>query len=181
MSWQPPPSWQAAIDRVDQRVDGLFEPLRRQPGTDGIAFWASELADFSVGWHLINAGVALARPDLESKAVRMALTLGFESILVNGMIKPIFDRERPDGWQETGGRAVRRPKTASFPSGHASSGAVAAVLLSDAVPRLKPIWWSLAAVVAGSRIHTRMHHASDVAAGAAVGAAIGLAARRIWA
>jgi undecaprenyl-diphosphatase len=75
---------------------------------------------------------------------------------------------------------VRRPKTKSFPSGHASSAARAAVLLSDAMPRLRPIWLVLAATVAASRVHNRMHHASDVVAGAALGAAMGLAARQMW-
>jgi membrane-associated phospholipid phosphatase len=180
VSRQTPASWKAIIATVDHQVDQWFAPLRGKRSFDTVAYFASELADFSVGWHLINGGVALARPDLEHKALRMAITLGVESVLVNGAIKPLFDRERPDGWSQAASLQVRRPKTASFPSGHASSGAVAAVLLSDAVPALKPLWWSLTVVVAGSRIYTRMHHASDVVAGAAVGTAIGLAAKR-WA
>ena len=109
----------------------------------------------------------------------MALALGIESAVVNGGIKPLFNRPRPADWEDAAGKQVRRPKTASFPSGHASSGAVAAVLLSDAVPALRPVWWGLAATVAASRIHTRMHHASDVLAGAVVGTAIGLVARSL--
>lgn len=50
---------------------------------------------------------------------------------------------------------------------------MAAVLLSRSVPALKPVWWSAAAIVATSRIHTRMHHGSDVAAGAIVGTSLG--------
>ena len=147
--------------------------------TDRAAYIASELADYSVGWHLLNPAVALARPGREVHAVRMAVTLGVESALVNGAIKPLFKRERPVGWEDVATLQVRRPKTASFPSGHASSAAVAAILLSDAAPALRPVWWAAAGVVAGSRIYTRMHHASDVLAGAAVGTVIGLAAKRL--
>ncbi len=172
-------AWHPIVQFVDAHVDEWFEPLRGRPAIDTVAYFASELADFSVGWHLLNGGVALVRPDLEHKALHMALTLGVESALVNGAIKPLFDRPRPDGWEQVSSLTVRRPKTASFPSGHASSGAVAAVLLSDAVPELKIVWWTLAGVVAGSRIYTRMHHASDVAAGAVVGTAIGLVAQRL--
>ena len=93
------------------------------------------------------------------------------TVLVNAMIKPIFDRQRPDLIE--GAPHLRRPKTASFPSGHASSGAMAASLLSDAVPALRPLWIAAAGVVGTSRVHARMHHGSDVVAGFVVGAALG--------
>ena len=57
---------------------------------------------------------------------------------------------------------------------------ITAVLLSDAVPSLKPVWWSLAAVVSASRVHNRMHHGSDVVAGALIGTAMGVAVTRRW-
>jgi len=40
-------------------------------------------------------------------------------------------------------------------------------------------WYGLGAVVATSRIHVRIHHASDVAGGIVIGAALGALARRI--
>ena len=70
---------------------------------------------------------------------------------------------------------LRTPRTTSFPSGHASSGFMAATLLADGgrAPG-RWAWYGLAAVVASSRIHTRSHHASDVVAGAALGLVLGL-------
>ena len=56
---------------------------------------------------------------------------------------------------------------------------MAAMLLAD-TSRVPAAWAALAAVVAVSRIHVRIHHASDVIGGVAVGLALGLAARRIW-
>ncbi len=41
-------------------------------------------------------------------------------------------------------------------------------------------WWAVALVVASSRIHVRIHHASDIVAGAALGTVLGLIARRLW-
>jgi membrane-associated phospholipid phosphatase len=169
----------AIVDAFDHRVDAMFRPLRGHRSSDRVAYFASEVADYSIGWHLLNVAVAVARPGGESHAIRMAVTLGVESGLVNGLIKPRFKRDRPEGWEQVASVQVRRPKTASFPSGHASSGAVAAILLSDAVPSLRFLWWGASCVVAGSRVYTRMHHASDVVAGAALGTAIGLAAKRL--
>lgn len=164
------------VARFDRTVDGLFEPLRSEPGTgpnaaDRVFYSASKAAEFSLCWHAASAVGALLVPARRPEFVRMTVALGIESVLVNGMIKPIFKRDRPD--LVDGAPHLRRPKTASFPSGHASSATMAAVLLSHAIPLAKPVWWTSAAIVATSRIHTRMHHGTDVAAGAVVGTTLG--------
>jgi undecaprenyl-diphosphatase len=159
-------------------VDGLFTGLRGNPTADRIFYLASEGADYSRAWHAIGIVMALVSPSRRADAVRLAIALGIESAIVNGGLKNIFPRERPPLLADAA-YDVRRPKTKSFPSGHASSATMTAVLLSDAVPRLKPVWWAMAAVVSASRVHNRMHHGSDVAAGAVIGTAMGIAAKRI--
>ncbi len=167
-----------AVRRFDDAVDRPFDSLRGHAGADRVFYLASEGADYSRAWHAIGVTMALVSPSRRPDAVRLAVALGIESAIVNGGLKNVFPRERP---ALTGDETydVRRPKTKSFPSGHASSACMTAVLLSDAVPALKPLWWGLAAVVSASRVHNRMHHGSDVAAGAAVGTAMGLAAKRL--
>lgn len=167
-----------AVTAFDQRVDAAFGPLRRIPFINRTAYLASESAHYSLLWHVIALTIAVARPDLRRQAVRMALTLGVESLLVNGMIKPLVKRDRPADW-EVANHQVRRPKTKSFPSGHASSAAVAATLLSRALPRYRLLWWGIGGVVAMSRVHTRMHHASDVVVGAGLGRIIASTALRL--
>ncbi len=68
--------------------------------------------------------------------------------------------------------------TSSFPSGHASAAFMAATLLSDR-SRMKPLWYGLASIVAASRIHVRIHYASDVAVGVGVGLALGRLVRKL--
>lgn len=165
------------VRRFDAAVDAWFEPLRRNPTANRVFYLASEAADFSVGWHLIATGRALLAPQQERSAVRMVLALGVESAFVNGLLKQAFRRTRPT-ITELAPHAIRRPRTSSFPSGHASSATMAAILLSER-SRLGPVWAVAAAVVAASRVHTRMHHASDVVGGVIVGAAIGVLVRRV--
>jgi membrane-associated phospholipid phosphatase len=164
-------------DRFDGAVDDAFDPLRGNPLADRLFYTASKAAEFSAVWHALSITGAVFVPSLRVHAVRMTVALGIESVLVNAMIKPIFDRQRPDLIE--GAPHLRRPKTASFPSGHASSGAMAAVLLTDAVPALRPVWLAAAGVVGASRIHARMHHGSDVAAGFVVGTVLGQIAKAI--
>lgn len=166
------------VKEFDDRGDALFGPLRGRTVPDAVFWAASEGADYSRAWHAINLAIAVASPRRRRHCVRLAVSLGVESALVNGLLKNVFPRERPELLgDET--FEVRRPKTRSFPSGHASSACLTAVLLSDTVPRLRPLWWSLAAVVSASRVHNRMHHPSDVVAGAVIGTAMGRLVERI--
>lgn len=168
----------AVVDEFDRRVDELLEHLRGHPAADRLFTTASHLGDFSLIWHLIGLSRAavLRRPD---QAIVLAALLGVESLLVNQGVKRLFRRQRPT---ETGDERlqVRRPRTSSFPSGHASSAAFAAMVLSGwDGPRLGALWWKVAAIVGISRVYVRIHHGSDVAAGAVLGAVLGLVARRI--
>jgi undecaprenyl-diphosphatase len=168
-----------AVSAFDDAVDDAFECLRGRPVADWVAYVASETADYSMAWHLIGLTMAATSPTKRAHAVRLAVFLGIESIVVNGVLKQLTNRPRPPLLEERA-YEVRRPRTTSFPSGHASSATLAAILFGEALPRAKPLWATLAAVVAASRIHNRMHHASDVAAGTVIGALFALAARRLW-
>ena len=166
------------VELVDRTGDGYFDRLRGNPTADRVFYVASEAADYSRAWHAIGLVIGILSPSRRRDTVRLAIALGIESAVVNGGLKNIFPRERPPLLDDAA-YDVRRPKTKSFPSGHASSVTLTAVLLSDALPKLKPLWCALAAIVSASRIHNRMHHASDVSAGAVIGTAMGLATKKI--
>ena len=166
------------IERFDDVVDGLFDVLRGRPIVDRVMYSVTELADFSVLWHILGVAQGLTRPDGFERAVRTSTALGLESVLVNGGIKSLFRRVRPVPAFERP-HNLRTPKTTSFPSGHASSAFVAAAMLSDG-SRAKPLYYALATVVAASRIHVRIHHASDVVGGAVLGVGLGALAKRVW-
>lgn len=97
---------------------------------------------------------------------------------MNVGIKSLFRRTRPPYEVHPHPLRLRRPRTSSFPSGHATSGFCAAVLLSED-DSLAPLYFAAAAVVAASRIHVKIHHASDVVAGVPLGLLIGWAGRRL--
>ena len=177
MSLPLPDDWEA-VRRFDLAVDDAFDHLRGLRAVDRVMYAASELGDFSLVWHLVGAAQGLRSDRHLDRAVRLAVALGVESVLVNVGIKSLFRRERPVHETERPHR-LRQPKTSSFPSGHASAAACAAVLLADG-DALSPLWLATALVVGTSRVHVRIHHASDVVAGAAVGTAIGLAVRKLW-
>jgi undecaprenyl-diphosphatase len=173
-----PPGLSGIVARFDAAVDRRVDRMRGNPVLDRVMYTASDLGDFSLIWHLVSAGRALAPDRRVVHAVRVAAVLGVESALVNGPIKSLFRRHRPV-WEHERPYRLRVPKTSSFPSGHASSAATAAGVLSERDP-LGPLYYGVGAVVAFSRVYVRHHHASDVVAGALVGVALARAARRLW-
>ena len=177
----PPPHELSPVGRFDAAVDRAVEPLRGNPVADRLFYSLTELADFSLIWHVLGFARALPARGTDGdrragEAVELSVVLGVESLVVNQGIKRLFRRERPvhDGDRP---HRLRTPLTSSFPSGHASAAFCAAAVLSRD-RRLTVPAFGLATLVAASRVHVRIHHASDVVGGAAVGLAIGALARR---
>jgi undecaprenyl-diphosphatase len=63
-----------------------------------------------------------------------------------------------------------RPEYASFPSGHATTAFAALVAIGAIFPRIRPVLWVYALLIAASRVMVAAHYPSDVIAGAAFGA-----------
>lgn len=173
----------ALVDRLDDGVDRLFEPLRGNPAVDTAAKVITGIGDH--GW--LWTGVAVWRGRRSGPARRAAIralgVAGVSSSLVNAGIKAVVGRERPDASDlriSNTGVPVRAPKTSSFPSGHTLAAFTAATVLSRPGDRAGNIFLFTAAGLVGvSRIHLRAHHASDVVGGVVIGTALGLAVSRL--
>jgi membrane-associated phospholipid phosphatase len=167
-----------AVARFDTAIDVRVDEFRGHPRVDRLMYAASELGDFSLIWHLISTTRALGPDRRLAHAVRVAAILGVESALVNGPIKSVFRRHRP-AWEQERPRRLRRPRTSSFPSGHASAAMTAAGILAEDDP-LWPLYYAVGAVVASSRVYVKIHHPSDVVAGALLGVVLARLARQVW-
>lgn len=167
------------VDAFDHVVDAAFDQVRGRRSVDRLFYTASALGDFSLVWHLAATATALRSSHHEREALRLAVSLGLESLLVNKGIKSMFRRTRPP-WEPHARHELRRPRSSSFPSGHASSAFLAAGLLSRAGGVPTGSWYALATVVAASRVHVGIHHASDVVVGALLGAGLSRVALRAW-
>jgi len=149
------------------------------PPVDRFFYALSSACDHGLLWLLLGATRAARKGD-PAIALRFGALLSAESLLTNGVVKLAFRRVRPQDHfthEEELPYGMRRPITSSFPSGHAATAFMAAGLLAKGT-RLAPAYYTLAALVAYSRVHVRMHHPADVGGGAALGIALGAIARR---
>jgi membrane-associated phospholipid phosphatase len=127
-------------------------------------------------WMALGVIVWLARPARGMAVWRLLLAIGLAGLIVDGIAKPFVGRARPwvdhpeyrdSGW---------RPDSSSLPSGHAATAAAGAIALTRAWPGVTVAAWTLAALIAISRVALGVHFPSDVLAGLAIGAACALVA-----
>ncbi len=179
--WVPPAiRLPSQVDGFDGTIDHWFDSrLRGRPGMDRLFYTATALGDHGIIWLLLAAGQAIRQRDAswQRQFLRAVIGLGLESALVNGPVKWMFRRTRPD---HDGPRPLhlRQPKTSSFPSGHATAAFFGAALLRDG-DSWWPLYYAVAVIVASSRVHVRIHHASDVLGGALLGVALGELVRQL--
>jgi len=166
------------VQALDDAVDDWFDRIRG-PVLDPVFYGLSSAADHGLLWLSLGSIRAVERGE-PAIALRLGISMGIESALTNGPIKMCFRRVRPDddfAPHEPLPYGMHRPISSSFPSGHAASAFTAAMLLRD-TPYGSALF-VLAALVAFSRVYTKMHHASDVLVGSALGLAMGAVARRL--
>ena len=150
------------------------------------------------GWFLIPLGTALlvialvTSPSLTRTSqlvlASLSVRLGFLflAIALPGLVvtiaKRIVGRARPVVAGEDAFLYkffLWRVEYASFPSGHATTAFAAAIAFGALWPRLRPLLWTYAIVIALSRVVVTAHHPSDVVAGAIAGV-VGALLVRDW-
>jgi len=160
----------------DARIDKLIDPLRKNPHANRVFYAASALADHSLIWLILASLKAVTQE--ETSGIKAAIGIGAESLIVNIGVKSLFGRARPIEADHSHPHQLRYPLTSSFPSGHASAAFAAAMIIGKR-PWSRIAMFGLATVVSTSRVHVRIHHASDVVAGAGLGVGLGWALSRL--
>jgi undecaprenyl-diphosphatase len=167
------------VSRFDRFVDEkVEEQVRGIAAVDRVFYAASAVGDHGVIWLILAVLRGLRSPKAWRATVRTAAAIGMESMIVNGPIKWVFRRPRPAP-RGVAPHPLRRPRTSSFPSGHATSAFCAATLLSESDPKLRSFYFGVAVIVAWSRVHVRVHYASDVIGGALIGLLLGRIVKRL--
>lgn len=155
---------------MDDASSPSRERASRSSGNQG-----ERAADHSKLW-LASAGLLAVAGGARGRraAVDGLASIALTSALVNGLLKPLARRRRPDRvtYKRAGGRQVRMPVTRSFPSGHAASAVAFAAGVVAEAPQTGLALNFAAAVVASSRVHTGVHYPGDVIAGSLTGAAL---------
>ncbi len=165
----------AALDGLDRR---LFDRLTRRERrvVDLTLTRLSNSANRSVFWLAIAGLIAIFGGRLGRRAaLRGVVSIAITSTLVNLPLKYLARRDRPARPRGDRPLTISVPGSFSFPSGHAASAFAFATAVGLEEPRMLLPLVPLAAAMAYSRVHLRVHYPFDVLAGAAIGTGMGLA------
>jgi undecaprenyl-diphosphatase len=140
---------------------------------DSIMLAFSAIGQAGTVWLMLGAVATLEDRRRGGRLWQLALAIGLAYVLVDLVLKPSIARSRPfDVLMDI--RVVgSRPVTYSFPSGHACSALAGAWVLTLMWPRVAPLLWAMASLIAFSRVYIGVHYPIDVLAGALLGMAIG--------
>jgi undecaprenyl-diphosphatase len=143
----------------------------RLPILDPILLGISLAGAEGLIWLVVGAALALTRRIPARAFGQLGASLLLSWLLVERLIKPAVGRGRPFIHDSAFAVIGPSPHGPSFPSGHAAVAFAGAYVLSQVAPRGRSVWWSLAALIAYSRVYLGVHYPIDVVFGAMTGLA----------
>jgi undecaprenyl-diphosphatase len=120
-------------------------------------------------WVGLALVLGLLRPKAWPGVYQVVLAIGLASLITDGVVKPLVGRHRPYTDRSDVVLLAGRPTDASFPSSHAANSFAGAYVLARVFPEFRAAFWTLAILVAFSRVYVGVHYPLDVAAGAVLG------------
>lgn len=171
-----------SIIHLDQQLFLLINHLPHGRILDTAAQFLSGVGTAGIIWFIFGI-IVIYKEERKDHWFFLPLVLagGVSWFLVELLLKPLIARARPSF--EMGSIIVGKQSydlhDFSFPSGHATIAFAMAVVLSFKEPKLKWLWYSLAVLIAFSRIYLGRHYPLDVVCGGLVGWGIGMLAIKI--
>lgn len=167
------------IKKLDNRVLENISRIHR-PKLNRIMVTASRLGNAGLVWWAVCLPF-LINPRWRLTGLIIVFSMGFTSLMGEGIIKHSVKRTRPCHSFDDDEQLIKKPKYYSFPSGHTASSfsvVTVTVLCTCPVYVIIPVFL-LALLIGFSRVYLRVHYLTDVIAGMFLGVACGSVA--VWA
>lgn len=159
----------AALFALDAALARWINGLAGAPVLDWLMVALSVSGAYAAVWLVLGVVAAWGNGAAARGVVRMAWGLALAALLVNGILKPAVDRERPFVRDPAVRLVGPAPSGPSFPSGHAASAVAGAVGLGLLWPAGRALAWTIAGLILFSRLYLGVHYPTDVLVGGLVG------------
>jgi undecaprenyl-diphosphatase len=167
------------LDAIDAT---LFIQINHLPHPKLLDRLISSFSWFMTGghaWVLFIAANALFDKHRAIRACRLLPALYLATYTVEIPIKKYFRRRRPFISIVRAIVVGRKPGSYSFPSGHSAAAFAGATLLQASYPRARSVLFTIALLVAFSRVYLGAHYPGDVLSGSVAGAGLAKAYRTL--
>lgn len=168
------------LDALDAN---LFLAINHLPHTrllNGFFYTLTFIFTGGAAWYALMGAVMIRHQRLGWRMAReAALPLAIAIWLVEYPIKRYFRRRRPFITIVQAIVIGKKPGSWSFPSGHSATAFAGAWLVSHYFPRRRGLLYTVASLVAFSRIYLGDHYPGDVASGSTLGMVFAMVLRRL--
>jgi len=130
------------------------------------------IGDYGLVWISLSLAL-LAFPRTRSTGLVSLLALAIGTLAGDVVLKPLIQRARPFVDLPHLHLLIPKPGSYSFPSGHTTASFAAATVLGHDLRRLAPVIWTVAGLIAFSRLYLLVHYPTDVLAGIVLGLSSG--------
>ena len=156
------------INSFDSGVIEFIQNNLHNPIMDKVMIFITGLGDAGFIWILIGLAL-LINKKYRRVGIMVLGALALGSILGEGLLKNIIQRDRPFINMEGIKMLINAPTTYSFPSGHTTSSFAAAGVLAMNFKNKSIYIFALATLIAFSRIYLGVHFPTDIIAAIILG------------
>lgn len=156
------------MKNLDNYLFGIMKQYLQSKTLDVCMPAVTALGNLGLIWILISIYL-YSNKDLRTMGRIVIFTLVISTIIGEGLLKHIFRRSRPCLEEEDTELLISKPMSYSFPSGHALSSFAEAGVLSLYFSQYAIIFFTIASLIALSRVYLLVHYPTDVIAGMVFG------------
>lgn len=168
------------LDALDANLFLLINHLPHNRFLNGFFYTLTLIFTGGTAWYALMGAVSVRRQRLGWRIMReAALPLALAIWLVEYPIKQYFRRRRPFITIVQAIVIGKKPGSWSFPSGHSATAFAGAWLFSRYFPRRRGLLYTVASLVAFSRVYLGDHYPGDVVSGSSLGVLFAMLLRRL--
>jgi len=152
------------IQGIDEAILFYIQNNLRNPVIDQVMLFFTALGNSGLIWYAI-AVILLFNKRYQRCGITLIISVSLAMLIGDELLKPLFERVRPCNKFPDIAMLLARPKSYSFPSGHAMISFAAACVLNYYKPLFGILAYILASIIAFSRLYLFVHYPSDVLGG----------------
>jgi undecaprenyl-diphosphatase len=156
------------VNNLDQSVLLWIQATWHNAVLDQIMIASSALGTKGLVWIVIALALMINRKTRFIGFIALAALL-LATAMGEGLLKHLIQRPRPYDDFPSVHLLIAKSTVYSFPSGHATSSFAVAAVLARYLKKYAVAFWSLAALIAFSRLYLFMHYPTDIIAGILLG------------
>lgn len=156
------------IQNIDINILYFIQNNIQNKFLNPIMIFLTSLGNLGFIWIAISILLIISKKYRKIGLLTLAVLI-VNTLLGEGLLKYIIERSRPFATYESLHIMIPKPSSYSMPSGHTSASFAAAFMLAYYFKNIRVYIYSLASLIAFSRLYLLVHYPSDVLTGALLG------------